>query len=77
MMEKSSSQNELANRIGKSRTHITNTFRLLNLPYLKNSRICFRWFFINGHARALITLDKEKALKIAKRVIDEKLSVRC
>lgn len=33
MMEKLHlTQNELANRIGKSRTHITNTLRLLNLP---------------------------------------------
>ena len=33
MMEKLKlTQNELAKRIGKSRTHITNTLRLLNLP---------------------------------------------
>ena len=76
MMEKLKlTQNELAKRIGKSRTHITNTLRLLNLPeriqeYVLDGSLSM------GHARALITLDKERALKIAKRVIDEKLSVR-
>ena len=76
MMEKLHlTQNELANRIGKSRTHITNTLRLLNLPE-KIQEYVLDGSLSMGHARALITLDKEKALKIAKRVIDEKLSVR-
>ena len=76
MMEKLHlTQNELANRIGKSRTHITNTLRLLNLPE-KIQEYVLDGSLSMGHARALITLDKEKALRIAKRVIDEKLSVR-
>ena len=76
MMEKLKlTQNELAKRIGKSRTHITNILRLLNLPE-KIQEYVLDGSLSMGHARALITLDKERALKIAKRVIDEKLSVR-
>ena len=76
MMEKLKlTQNELAKRIGKSRTHITNTLRLLHLPE-KIQEYVLDGSLSMGHARALITLDKERALKIAKRVIDEKLSVR-
>ena len=56
-------------------THITNTLRLLNLPE-KIQEYVLDGSLSMGHARALITLDKERALKIAKRVIDEKLSVR-
>ena len=67
MMEKLKlTQNELAKRIGKSRTHITNTLRLLNLPE-KIQEYVLDGSLSMGHARAL---------KIAKRVIDEKLSVR-
>lgn len=68
-------QSQLAKRIGKSRTYITNMLRLLNLPdkiqqYVLSDKITM------GHARALITLDKDKALEIAQRIIDENLSVR-
>lgn len=76
MMEKLQlNQSQLAKRIGKSRTYITNTLRLLNLPekiqgYVLSGKLTM------GHARALITLEKEIALKIAKRVIDENLTVR-
>lgn len=63
MMEKLHlTQNELANRIGKSRTHITNTLRLLNLPE-KNSRICFRWFLINGACACTYYFRQRKGIK--------------
>lgn len=76
MMEKLQiTQAELAKRIGKSRTYITNTLRLLNLPE-KIQQYVLSGDLTMGHARALITLDKDKALQIAKRVIDEKLTVR-
>lgn len=76
MMDKLSlTQNELAKRVGKSRTHITNTLRLLNLPK-KIQEYVLDGSLSMGHARALITLDSDKAIKIAKRTIDEKLSVR-
>ncbi len=68
-------QAELAKRIGKSRTHITNTLRLLNLPE-KIQQYVLSGELTMGHARPLITLDKEKALQVAQRVITEKLSVR-
>lgn len=68
-------QSQLAKRIGKSRTYITNTLRLLNLPE-KIQEYVLSGELTMGHARALITLDKEKAIEIAKRVIDENLSVR-
>ena len=68
-------QAELAKRIGKSRTHITNTLRLLNLPE-KIQQYVLSGDLTMGHARPLITLDKEKALQVAQRVITEKLSVR-
>lgn len=68
-------QEQLSKRVGKSRSYITNTLRLLNLPekiqeYILDSKLSM------GHGRALITLDKDKALEIAKRCIDENLSVR-
>lgn len=76
MMEKLQlNQSQLAKRIGKSRTYITNTLRLLNLPE-KIQKYVLSGELTMGHARALITLEKDKALKIAKRVIDENLTVR-
>lgn len=76
MMEKLQiNQSQLAKRIGKSRTYITNTLRLLNLPE-KIQKYVLSGELTMGHARALITLEKNKALEIAKRVIDENLTVR-
>ncbi len=76
MMEKLQlTQAELAKRIGKSRTYITNTLRLLNLPE-KIQQYVLSGQLTMGHARPLITLDKEKALTLAKRIIDENLTVR-
>lgn len=68
-------QEELSKRVGKSRTHIANTVRLLKMPkqlqdYVLNGDLTM------GHIKPLITLDEKKALKIAKKAIDEKLSVR-
>lgn len=60
MMEKLKlTQNELAKRIGKSRTHITNTLRLLNLPE-KIQEYVLDGSLSMGHARALITLIKKE-----------------
>ena len=68
-------QSQLAKRIGKSRTYITNTLRLLTLPE-KIQNYVLSGELTMGHARALITLNKEKAIEIAQRVISENLSVR-
>ncbi|MCR4282578.1 MAG: ParB/RepB/Spo0J family partition protein [Bauldia sp.] len=67
------SQNELADVIGKSRSHIANTLRLLNLPeavqvYILDGRLTA------GHARALLTLDDP--LAAARRILNEGMSVR-
>lgn len=76
MMEKLSlTQNDLAKRVGKSRSYIANTLRLLALPksiqnYVLNGQLSM------GHARALITLESDKAKEIADRSVKDKLSVR-
>ena len=69
-------QEQLANRVGKSREHITNTLRLLKLPedvqeYVVQKKLSM------GHVRALIGLKDENMIrKIAKPAIDQGLSVR-
>lgn len=68
-------QDALAKRIGKSRTHIANMMRLLNLPETLQNMVLSGELSM-GHVRPLITLDKEDALRIGKRARDEKLSVR-
>lgn len=66
-------QAELGKVIGKSRSHVANTLRLLNLPQSVQAMVSAGQLS-SGHARALITLDAPEAL--AKRIIDEGLSVR-
>ncbi|WP_026791464.1 ParB/RepB/Spo0J family partition protein [Pleomorphomonas oryzae] len=66
-------QNDLAAVIGKSRSHVANTLRLLKLPepvkqYLNDGALTA------GHARALIAAPDPVAL--AKRIVDEGLTVR-
>ena len=69
-------QDEVAKRVSKSRSAITNTMRLLKLSeevqkYLIDGTLS------EGHARALLgTEDEEAQNRLAKKVIDEKLSVR-
>ena len=66
-------QEELALAVGKSRSHVTNTLRLLNLP--ANAREALRGGRISaGHARAILShADPEAALRI---VLGEGLNVR-
>lgn len=69
-------QEEAADRVGKSRTAVTNTLRLLRLPdsllsMLGEGKISA------GHCRALLGLDDEKEmLRIAEAAVREELSVR-
>jgi ParB family chromosome partitioning protein len=64
---------DVARVVGKSRSHVANTLRLLRLPsgvqdHLEAGRLTA------GHARALLELDDAEAL--AQRIIDEGLNVR-
>ncbi|WP_029040967.1 ParB/RepB/Spo0J family partition protein [Cucumibacter marinus] len=67
------SQNELAQVIGKSRSHVANTLRLMKLPEKVRDYVA-RGELTAGHARTLITADDPEAL--AKRIVDGGLSVR-
>ena len=66
-------QEQVAKFIGKSRSHITNSLRLLSLPeelvnFIKDNKLS------PGHAKILVGLDN--CLLIAKKIISKKLSVR-
>ena len=67
---------ELALRIGRSRPHISNTLRLLQLPPTVQRRVA-AGVLSAGHARALLSLEGEAAMeKLAARIVAEGLSVR-
>ena len=69
-------QDEVAKRVSKSRTAITNCMRLLKLHPEVQNMINGR-IISEGHGRALLGItDKEKQLTMAMKVADEKLSVR-
>lgn len=69
-------QEELSEKIGKSRSHIANTMRLLTLPdnvisFINNGQLSM------GHARALLGLkNKDDLNQIVKKIIKEQLNVR-
>lgn len=67
---------ELATRIGRSRSTITNTIRLLQLPLAVQRRVA-AGVLSAGHARAILGLDSAEAQeRMAERVVAEGLSVR-
>lgn len=67
---------ELARRIGKSRPHISNTIRLLNLPPAVQKRVA-AGVLSAGHARALLSVeDAVEQEELARRIVAEGLSVR-
>jgi ParB family transcriptional regulator, chromosome partitioning protein len=67
---------ELAHKIGRSRPHISNTLRLLNLPAAVQKRVA-AGVLSAGHARALLSLDNPDAQDhLASRIVAEGLSVR-
>jgi ParB family chromosome partitioning protein len=69
-------QDEVAERVSKSRTAVTNSMRLLKLSEPVQQMI-IDGMLSTGHARALIPIeDAEQQLQIAQRIFDEKLSVR-
>ena len=76
MEEFSTTQEQLAKRIGRSRPQISNTIRLLRLPPLVQRRVA-AGVIAAGHARALLTLtDQAKIETIAQKIVNEGLSVR-
>lgn len=69
-------QDELGERIGRSRPQITNTLRLLRLPPLVQRRLA-SGALSAGHARALLSLDDPALMEeLAQRIVTEGLSVR-
>lgn len=76
LLECNYTHDELSKQLGKSRTAITNTLRLLNLPdaiqqMLRKDQITM------GHARALLAIEEEeKQIELAKKIVEEQLSVR-
>jgi ParB family chromosome partitioning protein len=69
-------QEEIATRVGKSRSVIANAMRLLNLDsrvqdFVREGRLS------NGHARALLAIaDENKQYELAEKIIEDELSVR-
>ena len=69
-------QDEVAERVSKSRTAVTNSIRLLKLCG-EVQQMIIDDMITTGHARALISIeDPEKQYMIAQKIFDEKLSVR-
>ena len=69
-------QDELANRIGRSRPQITNTLRLLKLPASIQKRVA-AGVLSAGHARAILSVGDATAMeRLADKIVNEDLSVR-
>ena len=69
-------QEEIAERVSKNRTTITNAMRLLKLDETIQDMLVNN-MITSGHARALLALeDKGQQLKAAKMIVDGGLSVR-
>ena len=69
-------QDELAKKVGKSRSHITNILGLLKLPASVQDMVLYNKLSM-GHARVLSKLDDSQIQEdLAQKVIDEDLSVR-
>lgn len=69
-------QDEVAERVSKSRTAVTNSMRLLKLSD-KVQQMIIDDMISTGHARALLAIDDpELQYTLANKIFDEKLSVR-
>lgn len=69
-------QEEVATRVGKNRTTVTNMLRLLNLPAFIQSALKSNKISI-GHARALITIENQRVQEqLLDKIIEEDWSVR-
>lgn len=74
--EYSLTQEQISDRVGKSRAAVANTLRLLNLP--RDVQISLRKGTISaGHARAILSFDdRERQMQLWRRIVKEGLSVR-
>lgn len=69
-------QDEVAERVSKSRTAVTNAMRLLKLNE-KVQQMLIEDMLTTGHARALLAIENhDKQYEVAQKIFDEKLSVR-
>jgi len=68
-------QEELSTRIHKSRTHITNTIRLLQLSS-KTQKSLIEKKISTGHAKVLVGLDEKQQQLLVNSIVGQKLSVR-
>lgn len=71
--EFSYTQDQIAKKLGKSRSHITNLLRLLNLPQ-KVQDLLDQKLLSMGHARAIINSNNPE--KLADKIVESSLSVR-
>ena len=75
MEEYDITQEDLAERIGKSRSAVANTLRLLTLDEIVIELVA-NGSLSQGHARALITLPKNEQISIARKAVSKRMSVR-
>lgn len=69
-------QDEVAEKVSKSRTAVTNSMRLLKLAD-EVQELLIENLISSGHARALLAVEgKDLQYELAQRIIDERLSVR-
>lgn len=75
IQEFSYTHEDIARSVGKSRSHITNILRLLELEtpiksLISNQTLTF------GHGKALLQMSKEQRLSLLEKIVEQKLSVR-
>lgn len=76
LTEHKMTQAELADRVSKSRSAVTNTLRLLDLPD-EIQEMLYQGQLSAGHARAILSIpDEERRMTLARKCVDEGLSVR-
>lgn len=69
-------QEQLADKLGRSRPQITNTLRLMKLPVMVQEKLV-SGVLSSGHARALLSIENEsQVIELANKVIKQGLSVR-
>ncbi len=75
LKEYSLTQEELSKTIGKSRTNITNTMRLLKLDDRVKEYV-IEGVISEGHGRAILPLENDVQYEVAQKIIDNSISVR-